>query len=199
MPQADPRIDAFIAKAQPFAQPILDHVRAVVRTTVPEAEETIKWSMPHFTVNGKILAGMAAFKAHSAFFVHGAGRMGEGEGQKDGMGSFGKLTALSDLPPDSELADLLRKGRDAILAGAKPAKAPKAPKPDIPMQDDFAAALAASPKAKATFDGFPPSARREYLEWVVDAKRPETRAKRIAQAVEWLAEGKKRNWKYESC
>ena len=112
MPQSDPRIDAFIAKAQPFAQPILNHVRALVRTAVPEAEETIKWSMPHFTVNGKILAGMAAFKAHAAFFVHGAGRLGEGEG----MGSFGKLTALSDLPPDSELADLLRKGRDAIVA-----------------------------------------------------------------------------------
>jgi uncharacterized protein YdeI (YjbR/CyaY-like superfamily) len=195
MPQTDPRIDAFIAKAQPFAQPILKHVRALVRTAVPEAEETIKWSMPHFTVNGKILAGMASFKAHAAFFVHGAGRMGEGEG----MGSFGKLTSLSDLPADSELSDLLRKGRDAIVAGAKPAKAPKAPKPDIPMQDDLATALAESARAKATFDDFPPSARREYLEWVVDAKRPETRAKRIAQAVEWLAEGKKRNWKYESC
>ena len=195
MPQADPRIDAIIAKAQPFAQPILKHVRALVRTAVPEAEETIKWSMPHFTVDGKILAGMAAFKAHAAFFVHGAGRMGEGEG----MGSFGKLTALTDLPPDSELAYLLRKARDTILAGAKPAKAPQAPKPDIPMPDDFAAALATSPEARATFDGFPPSARREYLEWVVDAKRAETRAKRIAQAVEWLAEGKKRNWKYENC
>ena len=195
MPQTAPRIDAFIAKAQPFAQPILKHVRALVRTAVPEAEETIKWSMPHFSVNGKILAGMAAFKAHAAFFVHGAGRMGEGEG----MGSFGKLTSLSDLPPDSELGDLLRKGRDAIVAGAKPAKAPKAPKPEISMQNDFAAALASSAKAQATFDSFPPSARREYLEWVVDAKRPETRAKRIAQAVEWLAEGKKRNWKYESC
>ena len=195
MPQTDPRIDAFIAKAQPFAQPILKHVRALVRTAVPEAEETIKWSMPHFTVNGKILAGMAAFKAHAAFFVHGAGRMGEGEG----MGSFGKLTALTDLPPDSELAYLLRKGRDAIVAGVKPPKVAKTPKTDIPMPDDFAAALAESPKARATFDGFAPSHRREYLEWVVDAKRPETRAKRIAQAVEWLAEGKKRNWKYESC
>src|SRR5688500_5556374 len=101
MPQADPRIDAFIAKAQPFARPILEHVRKLVRATIPEAEETLKWSMPHFTVNGKILAGMAAFKAHAAFFVHGAGRMGEGEG----MGSFGKLTSVDQLPPDGELAN----------------------------------------------------------------------------------------------
>ena len=199
MPQTDPRIDAFIAQARPFAKPILEHVRALVHAAVPEVEETLKWSMPHFTVNGKILAGTAAFKAHAAFFVHGAGRMGEGEGQKQGMGSFGKLTGVADLPNDAELSDLLRKARDGIVAGVKPAKPPRAPKPEIAMPDDFAAALGRRPATKATFDRFAPSHRREYLEWVTEAKRAETRAKRIAQAIEWIAEGKKRNWKYENC
>jgi len=195
MPRTDPRIDAIIAKAQPFARPILEHVRKLVHGAVPEAEETLKWSMPHFTVNGKILAGMASFKAHAAFFVHGAGRMGEGAG----MGSFGKLTSVADLPSDAELTALLRKARDAIVAGVKPPRAAKAPKPDIPMPDDLAAALSANSAAKAAFDTFAPSHRREYLEWITEAKRDETRAKRLAQAVEWLAEGKKRNWKYENC
>lgn len=195
MPQADPRIEAFIAKAQPFARPILEHVRKLVRATIPEVEETLKWSMPHFTVNGKILAGMAAFKAHAAFFVHGAGRMGEGKG----MGSFGKLTSRADLPPDAVLADLLRKARDEIVAGVKPPKPAKPPKAEIPMPEDFAAALAAGGPARDNFERFAPSARRDYLEWVTTAKAEATRAKRIAQAVEWIAEGKKRHWKYESC
>jgi hypothetical protein len=195
MPQADPRIDAYIAKAQPFAQPILEHARGLLRAAVPEAEETLKWSMPHFTVKGKILAGMAAFKAHAAFFVQSAGRVGEGEG----MGSFGRLRSTADLPPDSELTQLLRKARDEIVSGVKPKKVAKAPKPEIAVPDDFAAALAGSASAKSAFDAFAPSHRREYLEWVTEAKRPETRAKRIAQAVEWIGEGKKRNWKYESC
>jgi hypothetical protein len=103
VPTPDPRIDALIGRAQPFARPILEHLRALVRSAVPEAEETIKWGMPHFTVNGRILAGMAAFKAHAAFFVHGAGRLGGHEG----MGSFGKIASLSDLPDDAELRALL--------------------------------------------------------------------------------------------
>ena len=199
MPQTDPRIDAIIAKAQPFARPILEHVRKLVHAAVPEAEETLKWSMPHFTMNGKILAGMASFKAHAAFFVHGAGRMGEGDGPKEGMGSFGKLTSVADLPSDAELTALLRKSRDAIVAGVKPAKPATAPKPEIAMPDDFASALAASPEAQRHFDAFAPSYRRDYLEWITTAKAPATRAKRIAEAVAWLAEGKKRHWKYESC
>src|SRR5688500_5931042 len=189
MPPADPRIDAFVAKAQPFARPILEHLRALVRATVPEAEETMKWSMPHFTVNVKILAGMSAFKEHAAFIVKDAERQG-GE-SPEGMGTFGRITALTDLPSDAKLRLVLLKARDQIVAGIKQPRAVKAPKADIPVPDDFSAALASSPKAKATFDGFPPSARREYLEWVVEAKRPETRAKRVAQAVKWLAEGKK--------
>ena len=192
MPHADPRIDAYIAKAQPFARPILEHLRALVGRALPEAEETIKWGMPHWTVKGKNLAGMAAFKAHCAFTIHGEGRQG------DAMGNLGRVTALADLPDDAALVASLRAARERLAAGA-PKRPRAAPKPEIAMPDDFAAALAASAAAQAAFAGFAPSHRREYLEWVTEAKRAETRAKRIAQAVEWIAEGKKRNWKYEGC
>jgi len=195
----DPRVDAYIANAAPFAQPILRHMRTLVHETLPEAEEAIKWGMPHFTLGGKNVAGMAAFKAHCAFMIHGEGRQGGDE--NGGMGSFGKIASLGDLPPDAEIAAKLGQAADRIAGGGSAAKrrARPAPKPEIAMPGDFARALAADAKAAATFDGFPPGARRDYLEWIVEAKRDETRAKRIAQAIEWLAEGEKRNWKYEKC
>lgn len=191
----DPRIDAYIARAAPFAQPILTHLRKLVHATVPGLEETLKWSMPHFGYKGKDLAGFGAFKAHAAFWVAGEGRQGEG------MGSLGKITSLGDLPSDEELAGELIEGKAGIDAGkpwrSKPASKPA--KTEIPMPGDFASALDAASGARVIFDGFPPSARRDYLEWVTGAKRPETRAKRIAQATEWIGEGKRRNWKYEKC
>ena len=193
----DPRIDAYIAKAAPFAQPILAHLRALVHAALPGAEETIKWSMPHFTHGGKNIAGMAAFKAHCSFAIHGEGR----QGSDAGMGQFGKIAALSDLPSDEELAAKLKAGAERIAThgSATTPKVKKPPKAEIAMPDDFAAALASNAKAQAAFDSFAPSHRREYLEWITEAKREETRNKRIAQALEWLAEGKKRNWKYENC
>jgi uncharacterized protein YdeI (YjbR/CyaY-like superfamily) len=191
----DPRIDAYIAKAAPFAQPILSHMRELVHATIPGLEETLKWSMPHFVYKGKNLAGFAAFKAHAAFMIHGDGRQG------DAMGQYGKLTGMADVPGDAELSAKLLDAKariDTEGTALKPKAAPKAPKAEIAMPDDFAAALAGA-SARANFDAFSPSARREYLEWVVESKREETRAKRIAQAAEWIAEGKKRNWKYENC
>lgn len=194
---SDPRIDAYIAKAAPFAQPILNHLRGLVHETVDGLDETVKWGMPHFVYKGKNLAGLAAFKAHVAFVLHGEGRQGVDNGS--GMGQYGKIKSVADLPSDAELAAKLRDGADQI---DNPVKAPKpkaAPKAEIPMPDDFAAALGSMQGARDRFDSFAPSHRREYLEWIVEAKRAETRAKRIAQACEWIAEGKKRNWKYESC
>ena len=192
----DPRIDAYIVKAAPFAQPVLTHLRALVHATVPGLDETLKWSMPHFVYNGKNLAGFAAFKAHAAFMIHGDGRQGEA------MGQYGKLTGIGDLPGDAELARRILDGKarlDAALAGNKPKVERKAPKAEIEMPDDFATALAAMQGVRDRFDAMPPSARRDYLEWVTEAKRPETRAKRIVLACEQIAEGKKRHWKYENC
>ncbi|HEU4820634.1 MAG TPA: YdeI/OmpD-associated family protein [Qipengyuania sp.] len=199
MPSTDPRIDAYIAKSAPFAQPILTHLRALVHRAAPEAEEGIKWGMPHFMVGGKNVAGFAAFKAHCAFVIHGDGRQGEPEAE--GMGGYGKIAALSDLPDDSELEGKVREAaqRVATSGTALKPKARKSPKPEIAMPEDFAKALAAEPKARAVLEGFAPGQRRDYLEWITEAKQPATRERRIAQAVEWLAEGKKRHWKYESC
>ena len=193
----DPRIDAKIAEAAPFAQPILTHLRALVHATFPDVEETIKWGMPHFMLGGKNIAGMAAFKAHCAFMIHGDGRQG------DAMGQYGKIAALTDLPSDADLTEKLREARARIdTAGTalkkKPAAARQA-KTELPVPPEFQAALDANPAAQATLDGFAPSHRREYIDWVAEAKRAVTRDKRIAQAVEWLAQGKKRNWKYENC
>lgn len=193
----DPKIDAYIAKAAPFAQPILNHLRALVHNTVAGLDEGLKWGMPHFIYKGKNLAGMAAFKAHAAFILHGEGRQGEG------MGGYGKIASLAELPSEADLRAGILAAKARIDSGGtalKPKAAkPKAAKPEIPTPDDFAAELARYPGAREGFDGWAPSHRREYLEWIVDAKRPETRAKRIAQAGEWIGEGKKRNWKYEDC
>ena len=195
----DPRVDAYIAKAQPFAQPILKKIRERVHAAAPEAEEAMKWSAPGFTVDGKILLIMAAFKAHAAINFWRGQEIGDGSPRAGAMGQFGKLTTLGDLPSDAELDTLIREA--AVLARTAPAprKTKHAPKPPPAMHPEFAAALARSPQAQATLEGFSPSAQREYLEWVGEAKQDATRAKRIADSVQWLSDGKKRHWKYENC
>ena len=197
-PKADPRIDAYIAKSAPFAQPILRHVRARVHAVAPEAQETLKWSMPSFTVDGKILMGMAAFKAHAVVGFWRGQEMGL-DVSKDAMGQLGKLTSVDDLPPDGEFDAMIRQGVELARTVPAPRKAKHVPKPAPEMHPDFAAALAKAPKAKAKLDAFPPSAQRDYLEWISEAKQDATRAKRIESAVEWLSEGKRRHWKYENC
>ncbi len=197
----DPRVDAYIAKAAPFARPILERIREVMHEACPGVEETMKWSMPTFVYAGGILAGMAAFKQHASFgYWKHALVVGEGV-ERDGMGSYGRMTSLQDLPTKRQLkADIrtaMKLNEDGVkTAGARKAAAPK-PAPEMPA--DLDAALKKNKAAKATFDGFPPSCRREYLEWITEAKREETRQKRLAQAIEWMAEGKRRHWKYEKC
>lgn len=201
MPAYDDRIDAYIAKAAPFARPILEHLRAVVHEACPTAEESLKWSMPHFTHAGKILAGMSAFKQHAAFAVP---MLDASEGQADkrdeAMGHYGKITALSDLPSKRTVVAQLKQATKAIDSGAKLRSTKRdTPKPPLAMPDDFAKALARTAAAKAQFARFAPSKQREYMEWIIDAKQAATRARRITQAVEWIAEGKARYWKYEKC
>ena len=198
MSQRDKRVDAYIARAAPFAQPILEHVRAVVHEACPGVGETIKWGMPTFTYGDRILCGMAAFKAHASFgFWKHALVVGEGVEQA-GMGSFGKLASVRDLPPKKQLVAYVKKAAALNAEGVKagPARKAAAPKPAPEPTPEFAAALRRNKAAAATFEAFPPSHRREYVEWIAEAKRKETRDRRIAQAVEWLAEGKQRNWKY---
>ena len=195
----DPRIDAYIAKAAPFARPILEKVRERVHAAAPEAEETMKWSAPGFTVDGKILLILAAFKAHAAINFWRGQEIGDGSPEAGAMGQFGKLTSLRDLPSDRELDAMIREAAALARTAPAPRKAKHAPKPAPAMHPEFAAALAKAPKAKAALDGFSPSAQRDYLEWIAEAKQEATRQKRIADAVGWLSEGKKRHWKYENC
>lgn len=201
MSRTDPRVDAYIAAAAPFAQPLLAHLREQVHAACPDVAETIKWGMPFFQLNGKTLAHMAAFKAHCAFgFWKGRGVVGEAASD-DAMGQFGRIVSLADLPRPAELQTFIAQAAAlmASVAAPVPPAAKKAPRPSAAVPDDLLAALATAPAARATFDSFPPGKRRDYIDWIVEAKRAETRAKRVAQALLWLAEGKARHWKYEAC
>ena len=197
--KTDPRIDAYIERQADFAKPILRYLREVVHSACSDCEEAVKWSSPHFMYRSEMLAGMAAFKQHATFgFWRGSLVVGEGETQMSGMGQFGRLTSIDDLPPRDELEALVRKAMRLTDEGVKPPR-DKHRKEPFTVPQDMRAAIDSNAAAAATFDGFPPSAQREYVEWVAGAKRDETRTKRLAQAVEWLAEGKRRNWKYETC
>ena len=195
----DPRIDAYIAKASPFARPILEKVRERVHAAAPDAEETMKWSAPGFTIDGKILLMMASFKAHAALNFWRGQEIGGGNAKAGAMGQFGRLESVEDLPSDAELDTLIQEAAALTKTAPAPRTVKHEPKPPAEIHPEFAAALNANSKAQAVLDGFPPSARREYVDWIAEAKQDKTRAKRIADAVEWLGDGKRRHWKYENC
>ena len=197
----DERVDAYIERQADFARPILQHLRDAVHSACPEAEETLKWSAPAFMYKGEILAMMAGFKQHTAFnFWRGTQVTGDTGKQEKAMGQFGRMASLNDVPDAETFAQLVRKAMALVDAAVKPPQKKKGDaKAPAETPDDLRAALDANPKAAATFNAFSPSCRREYVQWVIEAKQAATREKRIAQAVEWMAEGKKRNWKYEKC
>lgn len=201
MGQRSPKVDAYIGQSAEFARPILTHLREVVHAACPDVVETMKWSTPHFDYKG-MMCSMAAFKAHCAFgFWKGA--LVVPDGSNDARGQFGRITSLADLPPKKVLAGYIRKAMQLNDEGvAAPhvapqrakAKATKGKPVDVPAE--LAAALTRNRKALAVWNTFAPSHQREYCEWVAEARREETKEKRVAQAVEWIAEGKQRNWKY---
>jgi len=195
----DARVDAYIAAAAPFAQPILEHLRELVHATCPLVEESIKWGAPFFLYRGGMFCHMAAFKQHCAFGFWKWKQVVGADAADDAMGQFGRIEKLSDLPPKKTIAACLRKAMALNDAGVPAAtRTKRAPRPEAAIPADFAAALAPKKhaKARATFEAFSPSQRREYIEWIGEAKREATRATRIATTLEWLAEGKPRNWKY---
>jgi hypothetical protein len=199
MGSRDPRVDAYIAKAAPFAKPILTRIRSAVHKGCPDVQETMKWSFPHFDYKG-MLCGMAAFKQHCTFGFWKASLLESrvvGAKPKDAMGQFGRITSVDDLPPEKELVALVRQAARLNDEGVKVVREAKAPKPMPKAPPAFLKALRANSKASGTFDAFSPSHRRDYLEWITEAKTDATRVKRIATTIEWLAEGKSRNWKYE--
>jgi uncharacterized protein YdeI (YjbR/CyaY-like superfamily) len=198
MATKDPKIDAYIAKSADFAKPILKHLRKIVHAGCPDVVETVKWSMPHFDHKG-VMCGMAAFKEHCAFGFWKADLIldRDKQSEKSGMGSFGSIRSLADLPNEKMLISYVRKAAALNEAGIKaPGRTqPKKRKP-LAMPEDLTAALKKNAGARKTFDDFSPSHRREYIEWITDAKREETRKERLAKTVKWLADGKPRNWKY---
>ena len=208
-PSFEPRVDAYIAKAKPFAQPILVHIRELVHKACPGVVETIKWSRPFFEYKGVILANMSAFNQHCTFGFWGeeiSAVLREAKVlQPDAMGSLGRLTRVEDLPANKQMLALLRQAAAFVDSGqytspiAARNRVVKAPAPAPEAPPEFARALKAHKKAAAVFAAFSPSCKREYVDWIAEAKRPETRDKRIATAVEWIAEGKQRNWKYQNC
>ncbi len=195
-------VTGYIARAQPFAQPILLHIRDIVRAVSPEISEAKKWSMPAFTYKKGTVCGMAAFKAHVALsFWYGPMVTGGTGVERDAMGNFGRIASLADLPSDEELHRMVAASIELIDRGVKPPQFERAASPSGIAETPavLVAALAGNSAAQAVWDGFPPGTRREYCEWISEAKRSETRDKRLAQTIEWIAEGKRRHWKYEVC
>jgi uncharacterized protein YdeI (YjbR/CyaY-like superfamily) len=197
MGKKDPRVDAYIRKSAPFAQPILARIRETVHASCPGVEETMKWNFPHFLYKG-MLCGMASFKQHAALGFWKGALVTGGPRSVDAMGHFGRLTQLSDLPSKTALAAYVRK---AVALNEGGVKAPRAAKKRAPTTVEIPAPLVAAfktdRKAQAGFEAMSPSHKREYVEWITDAKSEETRQRRLAQAIEWMAEGKSRNWKYQ--
>lgn len=200
MPKKDPRVDAYIAKSADFAKPILSHIRQLVHTACPEVEETIKWQMPTFMYKG-MLCGLAAFKEHASFGFWKHKLIFKDSGrERDGMGSFGKFKSITDVPSDKVMLGYLKVAmrlNDEGIKTPKPAKSNA--KKELAVPDYLTAALKKNAKARATWDKFSYSHKKEYVEWLTEAKRDETRVKRLEQTMEWLAKGKSRNWKYANC
>jgi uncharacterized protein YdeI (YjbR/CyaY-like superfamily) len=197
MGKTDPRVDQYIANAADFAKPILKHIRKVVHAACPDAEETMKWSFPHFDYKGEMMCSMAAFKAHCAFGFWKSSLVLDGPVADDAMGHFGRIASVKDLPTDRDLARYVKNAAKLNDEGIKAVRKAAAPKKPLKVPADFAAAMKKEPAAQKAFDAFSPSHRREYIEWVTEAKTDATRQKRMQTAIEWLAEGKSRNWKYE--
>jgi uncharacterized protein YdeI (YjbR/CyaY-like superfamily) len=202
MEKFDPRIDAYIEKSADFAKPILMHIRQIVHQASPLITETVKWGMPFFDYKGPVCM-MAAFKQHLGFGFWKASRLNDpdhllqGSDEESAAGSFGRIATLADLPSDKALMDFVQQMIKLNESGVKEPKKPAAPKGDLPMPADFDKLLRGNLATMDNFEKFSLSKKREYLEWFAEAKSEATRQKRIEQALEWIGEGKSRNWKYQ--
>jgi uncharacterized protein YdeI (YjbR/CyaY-like superfamily) len=200
----DPRVDAYIEKSASFAQPMLVHLRELVHQACPRATEAVKWRMPFFMQQGIVLCHMAAFKQHCAFGFWGPEMKKvlakDGSASSKAMGSLGRITRLKDLPPDRVLLSYLAQASELVESGQRTKsieRQPKAAKQRVRVPAELNAALKKNKLASKTFAGFSPSCKREYAEWIAEAKRGETKTKRLKQAVEWMAQGRSRHWKYQ--
>lgn len=200
----DERIDVYIEKSAEFAKPILNYLRAVIHKAIPDVQETMKWSFPHFMYKKSILCSMASFKQHCSFGFWLGSLMEDTHGvlksrEEGGMGHFGKITGMTDLPSEEVIISYIYQAVQLIESGAKLEKKPAATSKEIEVPEILKDALTKNDKAAASFEKFSPSHRKEYIMWITEAKTEATREKRLATTIEWLSEGKSRNWKYEKC
>jgi uncharacterized protein YdeI (YjbR/CyaY-like superfamily) len=205
MGKKDKRIDAYIAKAQPFAQPILKHIRELVHKACPDTEETMKWSFPHFDYKGSMMCSMAAFKQHMAFGFWKASIMKDPDKiltikDREAMGHLGQIKSKADLPQHKIMIKYIKEAARLNDEGINvPSKTKPKEKKELVVPAYITKAFSKNKKALKTFEEFSYSHKKEYVEWITEAKTDETREKRISTAIEWLAEGKNRNWKYAKC
>lgn len=196
-------IDVYIKKSAAFAQPILNHIRELVHETCADVEEKIKWGFPHFDYKGEMMCSMAAFKQHAVMGFWKASLMKdkallEKARSEESMGHLGRITSLKDLPADKKLISYIKEAMKLNDVGAKlPSKTASVEKKEIVVPDYFKKAIAKNKKASSVFENFAYSHKKEYIQWITDAKTEETRNKRMATAIEWIAEGKGRNWQYK--
>jgi uncharacterized protein YdeI (YjbR/CyaY-like superfamily) len=194
--------DAYIAKSAEFARPILEKLRRLFHDACPQIEEKMKWSFPHFEYKG-IVGSMAAFKNHVSFGFWKGKLMSDphhliAEDSNSPL-NLSKLTDVSQLPLDKVLLAYIREAVALNESGAKLPARPKKPPQEVNVPDYFMSALKKNKKALTVFEAFSPSNKREYIAWLTDAKQEATRQMRLAIAIEWIAEGKPRNWKYMKC
>lgn len=203
MAKEDKRVDVYISNAREFAQPILTRLRSVVHRASPEVEETIKWGFPNFQFMGKIVCSMAAFKEHCAFIFRQATLMKDPRGllntgdQKSGMGHFGQIRTLEDLPSEKILIQYVREAIKLIEDDVKLPKGKASSEKKLVVPKEFITVLKKNKGACDAFEKFSYSHKKEYVEWITEAKTEETRNRRMATAIKWLEEGKSRNWKYQ--
>jgi uncharacterized protein YdeI (YjbR/CyaY-like superfamily) len=203
MSQKDSRVDAYIEKAAPFAKPVLIKIRKLIFQACPEAVETIKWGFPNYEVHGSVFCNMAAFKEHCAFGFWKASLLKDPEGilhvreKKNSMGHLDRIESAKDLPADRILLSYLKEAALLNKNNIKVVRPKAAPKKELSIPKPLAEALKKNKKAAAVFEAFSPSARRDYIEWITEAKTEETMNRRLATTIEWLEEGKSRNWKYQ--
>lgn len=199
MAKKDPCIDAYIQKSGAFAKPVLNHLRALVHKACPAVEETMKWSFPHFDYKG-MMCSMAAFKQHCAFGFWKTTLMKDAkkllDNRADAMGSFGRIASLKDLPSDKVILSYIKEAMKLNDDDVKLEKAKPAEKKQLIIPEYIIDSLKKNQKAFATFENFSYTNKKDYVEWITEAKTEETRNKRLAQAVEWMKQGKIRNWKY---
>jgi uncharacterized protein YdeI (YjbR/CyaY-like superfamily) len=200
--QYNPELDDYLAKSAGFAKPIMQHLRELLHETCPEIVEEIKWGIPHFDYKGEMMCIFAAHKNHCSFTFWKESLMSDQKFKENpslqaSKRYLGKIISLSDLPSDKQLVAYIKEAMALNENGVKlvPRKSEK-PK-NIAIPDYFAKELAAKPKVKKIFDSKSDSFRKDYLVWITDAKTETTRQKRIAESLEWIAEGKGRFWKYD--